>query len=535
MPTRVLEVSHISQLSGPPALHVRLAENPEPGPYATLSYCWGGNQGFKTLKDRVLGYKHEIPLHTLAQTIKDALTVTHGMGFKYLWVDVLCIIQDDEEDKMREISKMHHIYRGSLFTIAATVAKNSSEGFLHPRTMYRGFKLRVRTDNDSAIEVAAMPTRTSQDANPYHFDTRAWTFQEMQLSTRVFAYGNRGMVYHCLESKHCDGGHQHPVNTHKLDDAISAIFKNLDPGSQLLRSTDHPFAWGEIMDAYTQRWLSFAADKLPAIAAIAEEYSRTRPVTGYLAGMWKEDLLYQCLWFRASFTVWEVAGADTVVRPGMYRAPSWSWAALDGHFCPSWLNARHRPSAPEYHFSCELVDAQVTLCEGAARFGAVQGGFMRLRGRMRRVVWLSPGHNENFTDSRGYRCCWAYGDRGEDWLQGGRIPWDKRLGMDIDVVGEWPGGTEITLWCIEFCTFVGERNFVEVDVDGLFAERGSSSILEGQGLVLEPVNLETAGEATFRRVGQIGFKGLPPGDPFFDRWPYWFDDGESEWREIVVI
>ena len=535
MPTRVLQVFGGPDPSGPPSLHVRLVENPDPGPYATLSYCWGGDQHFKTTKERLPGYKREIALDTLAQTIRDAVTVTHGIGIRYLWIDALCIIQDDNDDKMKEISNMHHIYRGSLFTIAATTAASSSAGFLQPRTTYRPFKLRVKTDDGSQREVAMMPTRSRQDQQAYPLYTRGWTFQEGQLSTRTFAYGNRGMVYSCLESKHCDGGHQHPARNRGSDeDAISGIFKNLDPGGQLHGTATHPFAWGDIVDAYTQRRLTFADDKLLAITAIAEEYLRTKPVTEYLAGMWAADLLYQCLWRRARSTRRDLVSSFT--RPAAYRAPSWSWATLDGHVNLPLYTHRLGLTTPQYNFSCQLIDARVTRCDGAGPFGSVKGGQMRLRGRMRRVIWVSPKEYNKETDgvpSDGYG--WAHGDPDDKWQQPGKIPGDDRLDFNIDIISEWLENSKIALWCVELCTSLAQGNVMEIAKNKLYDERGSSSILEGHGLLLEPVNQETAGEPTFRRAGAIGFKGLPVGDPFFDRWPYWFDDGESVWREIVIV
>jgi hypothetical protein len=69
-------------------------------------------------------------LEDLPQTIQDAIEVTRGMRMKYLWVDALCIVQDSEEDKVRNLSVMHLTYQNSLLTIVAARASSAEHGFL---------------------------------------------------------------------------------------------------------------------------------------------------------------------------------------------------------------------------------------------------------------------------------------------------------------------------------------------------------------------------------------------------------------------
>lgn len=66
--------------------------------WCALSYVWGGDVPLKTTKATQLAHKKRIPLDTLPQTMKDTVYVCRGMGIRYLWIDALCIIQDDQED-----------------------------------------------------------------------------------------------------------------------------------------------------------------------------------------------------------------------------------------------------------------------------------------------------------------------------------------------------------------------------------------------------------------------------------------------------
>ncbi|KAM7206369.1 Heterokaryon incompatibility protein (HET) domain containing protein [Naviculisporaceae sp. PSN 640] len=536
MPTRVLEVVPDSSLPKPGNFTVRLLEHPELAPYATLSYCWGGEQSFKTTQAHVERYKRDIQLTELAQTITDALTVVYSVGFKYIWVDALCIIQDDEEDKLREITNMHRIYRGSFFTIAAAVAHSSQDGFLQLRTSYKGFKIETQSADGVSQDLLAVRLIDRSDVTTYPLYKRAWTYQEDSLSTRILAYGNRGLVYKCLESSHSDGGHAKcSIWRRGFESSPGMLLNHLRPGGQQLKSVDHPQAWGNVFNDYTNRLLSFADDKLLAIAALAEEYTRTQPVTVYLAGLWKEDLLYQCLWQRLRPIPKDKPG---VTRPKRYRAPSWSWASLDGSFHS--LNVEHmmgwrdgaRPT-----FSCHLLEAQTTLADENNPFGQVTGGILRIYGRMRRLVWVSPPHTHDGVRD-GYALDgygWAYGNENSD--KNDKSKADTRLDFIVDDLREWPENTKITMWCMEFCTFVAPDNILLLARAQFSEERGSRMILEGRGLLLLPIVEEDplTTPTTFRRVGMVSFKGLPKEDPYFERQRYWFDDGDSQWRGISII
>lgn len=105
----------------------------EHGEYLTLSYVWGGDQIHKTTTANLSSYEQGIAASLLHSTIRDAIYVTHMLGFRWLWIDSLCIIQDSDEDKAHEIGRMHHIYRYSHLTIMAASANGVSESFLQER------------------------------------------------------------------------------------------------------------------------------------------------------------------------------------------------------------------------------------------------------------------------------------------------------------------------------------------------------------------------------------------------------------------
>lgn len=133
MPTRVLDIGSVS-VDGKVTLvadtsHLR-------SPYACLSYCWGTDlRGVVTTrKANFEKHKGGISLSTLPRTVQDVARVSERLGIRYLWIDALCIIQDDQKDWVRESVQMREVYSNSQITIAAHCARSCKQGFLGPQS-----------------------------------------------------------------------------------------------------------------------------------------------------------------------------------------------------------------------------------------------------------------------------------------------------------------------------------------------------------------------------------------------------------------
>lgn len=477
MPKRVLEIRESLE-----NLIVRLCTNPPLALYATLSYCWGGDQHSKTTKERLDQYEQEILFDTLPKTIQDAAIVTLGIGLKYLWVDAICIVQDDADDKQEQISKMHLVYRGAYFTIAAASAPSSYGGFLQPRERYRPTRVPARTDDNVFTEVLLSPEYGGLVTSDHLF-LRGWTFQETHLSTRIAVYSPREMVFCCLEGVRSDGGSATQIGTR-----TSAFSGAIDPGNQVFGSLKHPSGWASIIEQYSRRNLTEETDKLPGIAALAEEYSQTKPVTDYFAGMWREDFLLQCLWTVSPFRA---------RRPSVYTAPSWSWASVIG----SIGNPRTSLAiSGKMEVTCTLLDVQTTLAS-SHQFGAVTGGHMKVRARVRALAWWKLD-----TDRLGHI---RYGRAVPlTAFESSDSPAeDPQIRCNVDIPGEWPANEFIPMVGMEVCTV-----------------RANTDRIRAFGLLLGRV-----GGHTYRRVGWMTVYDIEGRD-------YWFDEdlGLAMWEDVLV-
>jgi hypothetical protein len=130
VPTRLLQIEHND---GKVFARLIDAFSEAHTKWAALSYVWGGDQEFKTTVSSISTMRESFSIEKLPQTLRDAVDVCRGLGLQYLWIDCLCVIQDDVDDLAQELAIMPQIYQQAWVTISASTANNVSEGFVHDR------------------------------------------------------------------------------------------------------------------------------------------------------------------------------------------------------------------------------------------------------------------------------------------------------------------------------------------------------------------------------------------------------------------
>jgi hypothetical protein len=194
LPSRVIAVSPTNNPTRPRLF----TPNRAVAPYAALTYCWGYDPDCKTTRASLAEYLTALPLAQLPQTILDAITATRELGLAYLWVDALCIVQDDPDDVAAELSSMVDIYRGAYITISAAVADDSRNGFLSDRALTSVIKgaspiylpYRIGYGSSRRVGTVGLVRNSSRGhvRDPIH--SRAWTMQEHLLASRLLVYGS---------------------------------------------------------------------------------------------------------------------------------------------------------------------------------------------------------------------------------------------------------------------------------------------------------------------------------------------------------
>lgn len=181
----------------------RVREVDTPFRYACLSYVWGkGSQTqYTTTTKDSLEAPDGLQGADLPQTIKDAIKVAREAGVRYLWVDALCILQDDPADKAKIISKMGPIYGGARLTIIASVNADPHEGLPGMGSTHRPVAQDIARIQGMTLAVGLNdPRQPIPDIDESVWSTRAWTFQERALSARSVYFTRSQMVFKCAHS-----------------------------------------------------------------------------------------------------------------------------------------------------------------------------------------------------------------------------------------------------------------------------------------------------------------------------------------------
>ena len=527
LPTRVIEIGSES---------IKLIDTEGRfSKYSALSHCWGSRSGpLKTLSSNIDDHKKGIDIPAMSKIVRDAIEVCRILSITYLWVDSLCIIQDDSSDWTTESANMAAIYANASLTISATSAAEEEAGIFAARP--KPFVLRGQDDSGVAYrihvrEALSHPGFCGQfnfpDVTPGIFSRhkvkepdyskvpllgRAWCLQERFLAPKVLHFTSNEMILECGTRFYCEcmeigrssgddgqltrirldfqrivaaierekrqGGPTHDRIAARVDaDApvLSSRDSNSDPqpreetrarmahsgkikiknalseaANRLAKSFlnpvlyvtirsmfddeySHPYnmvtqlaedafdVWRRIVQEYTAKALTYDRDRLPAISGVARQLG---PALGsYHAGHWKRGW-NSLLWYPAKGTGRRNRGES--------RAPSWSWASVEGTPVYFEMLGEFSPSA----FTVNRWDTTCTV--DGDPYGAVDvGGSVEVSGNINRAVVL-----ERCVDEDGERFI-LRGDRGHTYE------------FTPDVVVE-PAGDDVirlgeALWCFE-CT-----------------------------------------------------------------------------------
>jgi hypothetical protein len=370
--------SRLLDLDPPSSRHdtITLVTPEERPPFAALSYCWGADFGFQTTLSTLTHVQSGLKLEEIPQTIRDAVFVTRELGLRYLWVDRLCIVQDNVEEFSVEMTKMGDIYYGARVTISAGNAAASEEGFLHPRSSHLPIPLELpfRCPTGEMSTVMIIPSQSQTEL----INTRAWTLQESLLSQRLIFYGSRQLEWSCRTVSKANGGYPTPELTGVARSKSTSPLKvahfifpplaeNLSRIAKIQHHLSYPKGrvrtmWRRLIENYTKRNLSYPRDKLVAISALAMHVNATLK-DKYLAGLWQRNLETQLLW--------ESQDPATAFRATDYIAPSWSWASLEGQ-----IFTIYRTETKVQILGCEVIPVSPD-----ASYGAVSSGYLRIRGQ----------------------------------------------------------------------------------------------------------------------------------------------------------
>lgn len=197
LPTRVIDVGSGGTPSTTPIRLYSRSSSEEQGRYVALSHRWlsdpeGLRRHSHLLGDTYLAMHKNIDFDGLPKTFQDAITVTRELKIQYIWIDSLCIIQDDVDDWNREASRMEDVFSSAYLTIAATSA---TDGFIRPRRPRE--LVTVQDEREGRYYVCEFIDNLQGDIEEGPLNQRGWVLQERALSHRTLHFTSNQVYWEC--------------------------------------------------------------------------------------------------------------------------------------------------------------------------------------------------------------------------------------------------------------------------------------------------------------------------------------------------
>ncbi|CAK7218900.1 hypothetical protein SBRCBS47491_003662 [Sporothrix bragantina] len=414
-------------------------------PYIALSHCWGHNPiPTQTLQTNKSTRLQNIPWAELTQTFQDVITLSRRLGIFFVWIDSLCIVQDDTKDWAYEASQMASIYQHAYLTVAATAATNGSVG------LFSGCRQAIHSYKGTTAVTKAPFTvyaRPVLDHTPFRRPdinggrggrlpllTRGWCFQEQLLCPRVVHFTAEELVWDCFAGTHCECAQN---DGYDMKRQLGLSIGDMSNERSNERSEDQKNnqerykrlhgqlskAWSDAIEQYTYRSLTFVEDRLPALSGLAAFYaqlatgnrnaigslgepsstsnssssfSSSTPSTSvlgkYLAGLWEKDLPFSLLWVSkygegqrprqsASSSSSSSTSPSSSDKP-ISCPPTWSWASVENRIIS--FQRWSPPTAPGMEARTQVLDTVIFPSTSDPR-GIVSGGRLTLRGPVARL------------------------------------------------------------------------------------------------------------------------------------------------------
>lgn len=308
------------------------------GDYFTLSHCWGGLQPLQLTHGSEQALRDGVRISTLPKTFRDAINICRRLDVGYLWIDSLCIFQDDLADWHAQAASMGRVYASASCNIAATGAINGSYGLRFTRNLKAVKPFHVIApgrfwlggDEQPSVQYIVCPSGYDDDIRYSPLNKRAWVLQERFLSRRIMHFTRSGVFWECLADLsndiYPDGLPPDTMDFAAADERLKRLLlpSGCTGGDQKHWTAELYEGWSTLCDKYSQCSLSMESDKLVALAGIAQEVA-LRTGDTFVCGLWRRHFLSQLLWVHEDHR-----GSVRLVRD--WRAPTWSWAAHDANF-----------------------------------------------------------------------------------------------------------------------------------------------------------------------------------------------------------
>ncbi|KAB5576375.1 heterokaryon incompatibility protein-domain-containing protein [Coniochaeta sp. 2T2.1] len=289
--------------------------------YATLSYCWGDSLPLCTTTQSLDGFLEAIPVDLMPKTFTDAIHIVRRLGIPHIWIDALCIVQDDKVEWQSEAAQMSKTYRGSQLTITATQSASSSHGCFQnikddPSDGDLIFRTRTSTSTGRISLVHAykgdIRTRATFDSL---ISTRGWTLQEQLLSSRVVFCMDPDIHWQCQACYQTQSGISFESN-----ETLTRGVLFIPNHDHQLDKESHQRLWRRIASNYSGRKFTYPRDRVPAFAGISQTFASMLDNT-YILGLCSKSFATDLGW---------LGGNSRPQMSSISGLPTWTWLSCQG-------------------------------------------------------------------------------------------------------------------------------------------------------------------------------------------------------------
>jgi hypothetical protein len=406
--------------------------------YVALSYVWGGVTALQTTSENIQHLQEPRSLNIsnvkLPRTVRDAMTLVSSIGERYLWIDTLCIVQDDEENKKKYITEMDIVYHCAILTIVAMHGQDSNAGLPGLRADTRPAEIFAEI-GDKVLLVTPPGLRGSADASRY--ERRGWTLQERILSRRCVYFSTTEVYFQCRVAVWREAslaqellGFSHEFEPPSMMNPIE-----LSRGGSIINAEN---AYQRLVENYTQRRLTYASDKLNAFRGLVNLFNRvdehahfSEVEHGIPTGFWNS-----LLWAPQKTIVLRSKPSD-VNNP----SPTWSWLAWEGPITypvrGRIYGGRERTVAPfEIPFSSSIRANEFPkpryMVDGNEI--SIPGSLLEYEGRICGVLFGWNSSLRGFWDNLRFVFHSYVEDDTESWVYDGAPPLKFRIGNYVHVM-----------------------------------------------------------------------------------------------------
>ncbi|KAJ8121973.1 hypothetical protein ONZ43_g1710 [Nemania bipapillata] len=302
----------------------RIVRPSTPVRYVALSYVWGSTAAGLACQGNLkrLQKPGSLLKPGMPRTIRDVISVLRLLDERYLWVDRLCIVQDDDKDKEKHINNMASIYSNACMTLVVATGVGADYGLRGISGITPPLQSKDRDKDKPCLATEHQLTRLV-DLPTSKWYSRGWTLQEIVFSRRTLYFTEAGAFWEC----HCHTWSEDTSertllwSNSKCNEKMANIFRD-----SYFPSWPNLHMYLQLVAAYNNRRLTFDDDILAAFAGITTSLNSTFQ-GGFLFGLPEIFLDIALLWRpmgpcrrRTS----RKGKKEIRNKPGV-AFPSWSW------------------------------------------------------------------------------------------------------------------------------------------------------------------------------------------------------------------